>query len=484
MQKLVYGDYYSFNSYNFPERYIRHIDNKGNYDPIVSTVDQQDSTFKLVKGLAAKNDLRYYSLEASNYPGWYLCHDNFRLYIRPLTGDDFKIEDATFAIENGNADSNDNWISFRSYSYPSRFIRGKDWELVLDPIPDENNPLFNKDTTFGISSPNYKYEKVDLFINRNLPFNDVSFAMAHDSHTAIRNYYDSENVPDYVDQTEVVGLQLLGGIRTVRISTGTSTASSLFHSSFIGKIIVQHTIALGLFKDYLIQVIDFLNDNPNEIVTIIDEGDNDTGWSSEKFFEEVAKVYQKCMGGSLEQPGGDSSVKVYIPQGGVDDWPTIQEMIDRNERLVVFMTKPQNNDAHYRWILPAYAPEGQIGMNIYGAYGDHPDSFYQEDSLRAQNRWPQNENPKLYLFNHYFYDTEAFHIDESSRGYNELTVGPSLIRDVLNAWEVLSLRPNFINVDFYQGVRGATSYLIPLVNAMNKSKSPGEARNDESIAGI
>lgn len=306
----------------------------------------------------------------------------------------------------------------------------------------------------------------ELTIDTNLAYNQIAFAMAHDSHTATQNYTDDDSVDKAVDQTQMVSEQLLGGIRAVRISTGTPVASLYKYGR---NIIVQHTFAMGLFKDYLTQVVNFLNNNPNEIVTIIDEGDNDSGWTSKEFFEGVAQVYADLMGGTTDQPGTDDTFKVYSPTGDPTAWPTIAQMLKNKQRLVVFMSKAQK-DTQYKWILPAYAPAGQIGMNIYEGFMDDPNTFYPIASMKS-DRWPTGSvYPALYLFNHYFYTgTEDVHY--SDRSLNHLSVGLILIRDVLLAWFYLQDHINFINVDFYQGVRGANSYLIKLVNLLNKYKN-------------
>jgi hypothetical protein len=49
--------------------------------------------------------------------------------------------------------------------------------------------------------------------------------------------------------------------------------------------------------------------------------------------------------------------------------------------------------------------------------------------------------------------------------------------DTIRAWATVGQRPNFINVDFYQGTFGARSYLLPLVNAMNSASFPLDLTN-------
>lgn len=85
------------------------------------------------------------SFESTNYPGYFLRHRNFKIYLDLLTQDQlFKI-DATFYKRNGLADSV--YTSFESFNYPERFIRHKNFLLYLEPVASN---LSKKDATFKI----------------------------------------------------------------------------------------------------------------------------------------------------------------------------------------------------------------------------------------------------------------------------------------------------------------------------------------------
>ena len=394
-----------------------------------------------------------------------------------------------------SSDGGKNWL------FPSLLLGG--WESPFPPAilqGDETKQnllvIPGKDPGNGsFYSANLELTRPLVSLDLNKKYSDICFAMAHDSHTALQDYEDADNVPEWADQTQLVSRQLLGGIRTVRISTGTPHNSTFADLKLPPKfalplrkslllnpkqIIVQHTLMLGFFKDYLTQVISFLRAEPNEIVTIIDEGDETSSstygdWTRKAFFEAVAEVYVSLMGGTKDQPGS-GNLKAYVPkEKGV--WLSLQEMINSGERLVVFSSTPQNGTS-YKWILPAYEPSGSIGTNTAeNIFGNNPNGYLK--AYKSTSRWPKNpaELPPLYLINHYFVKSLPFRT-ESSRAYSYLSVGNTLVRDVLYAWKKLNKKPNFINVDFYQGVDGATSFLIPLVNSMNKFDTPEEVEKD------
>ena len=67
----------SFRSWNFPDHYIRHRDNLGRIDKIVTSdkLGRKDGTFRIVPGLAGQCR----SFESVNYPGHFLRHQGYRV---------------------------------------------------------------------------------------------------------------------------------------------------------------------------------------------------------------------------------------------------------------------------------------------------------------------------------------------------------------------------------------------------------------------
>lgn len=146
------GAEHSFESFNFPGRFIRHRGFLGYIDPVVTPLDEQDSTFKVVQALAAPNNLLAVSFESVNFPGYYLRHQNFRIKLNSRDGSDLFDKDATFIVGSGNADkSNSSLASFKSFNFPRRYIRHRGFELWLEP---SDSALAEADSTFKVVAPN------------------------------------------------------------------------------------------------------------------------------------------------------------------------------------------------------------------------------------------------------------------------------------------------------------------------------------------
>lgn len=352
----------------------------------------------------------------------------------------------------------------------------------------------------GIKRRSFKKGLSPLDLNKH--YNEVSFAMAHDSHTCgpDDNYGDDSKLKMNVDQTLWVADQLRQGIRAVRISTGTYRWQYGLNTPILEHGRPQQYgggCAFGTLQDYLTAVYEFLvaPGNENEIVTIIDEGDawgyaqekslivpkdglpvwswnsvtNDDVWA---FTQLVAAVYETV---SLKGPEGqllpDSAVKVkmYTPSGA--SWPTLQELITSKQRLVVFQNS-LNSLNGVPWMLPAYdKAAAAITTSDSGNPLADPDvrPGFPGTFVAPERAWGG-----LYLLNHYFYHqifslVSPINIDinESARNLNKWVVGDLLVENTLRACARLKRRVNFLNVDFFQGVFGTYSYLNLLVDALN-----------------
>ncbi|GAB2836250.1 glycoside hydrolase family 43 protein [Lentzea nigeriaca] len=114
-------------SFNFPDRYVRHANFDVRIDANVSRIE--DSQFRIMPGLADSSAVSFQSL---NYPGYYLRHQNYDFVLAPYDGTARFQADATFRQVPGLASSS--WSSFQSYNYPDRYIRHYAYQLRLDPI--------------------------------------------------------------------------------------------------------------------------------------------------------------------------------------------------------------------------------------------------------------------------------------------------------------------------------------------------------------
>ncbi|MEJ3744451.1 glycoside hydrolase family 43 protein [Actinomycetes bacterium KLBMP 9797] len=130
-------------SYNFQDRYVRHVNLDVRIDPNVSPL--ADSQFRVVPGLAGGSG--YVSFHSVNYPGYYLRHYGYDFVLAANDGTSTFAGDATFRQVAGLANSG--WASYQSYNYPDRHIRHYNYQLRLDPITDAAG---RSDATFRLVS--------------------------------------------------------------------------------------------------------------------------------------------------------------------------------------------------------------------------------------------------------------------------------------------------------------------------------------------
>jgi Alpha-L-arabinofuranosidase B (ABFB) domain len=148
----------SWESKNFPGRFIRHQNFLGELSQITSELDQKDASFSIPDGAGIG---RMINIRSVNFPLHVLRHQGFRiklhefnpglipppdLGVRPETPEEKLLrEDSTFILEPGLADASA--FSFRSVNFRDRFIRHRDFHLFVEPVTDE---LSRNDATFHI----------------------------------------------------------------------------------------------------------------------------------------------------------------------------------------------------------------------------------------------------------------------------------------------------------------------------------------------
>ena len=130
-------------SYNFPTYYIRHlaVGAQARIDPNVTPIE--DSQWKIVPGLA---DSSCISFESVNYPGYFLRHSGYLIYLNQNDGSAIFKSDATFREVAGLKDST--WKSYQSYNFPDRYIRHQNYLLKIDPISGSSSDTDKQDATF------------------------------------------------------------------------------------------------------------------------------------------------------------------------------------------------------------------------------------------------------------------------------------------------------------------------------------------------
>ena len=232
-------------------------------------------------------------------------------------------------------------------------------------------------------------------------YNEVAYLTTHN---AFNSDQDGLLFPN---QTYNIASQLNDGVRSLMIDVydhfGTPTA---YHSVF-----ALGTIPLSdIFND----IKTFLDNNPNEIITIILE----------------CYVTSNEIENEINQSG--LSNYLYAHNSA---WPTLQNMIDNDNRLVIFSdvddASSLQNWYHYVW---DYAVETHYSV---GTINNFTCDFNRGDPLND-----------LFIFNHFVTDaTLGYGLYNES---NDVNANPFFITRALDCQTQTNKFPNFITVDYYE----------------------------------
>ena len=234
-------------------------------------------------------------------------------------------------------------------------------------------------------------------------YNEVAYLTTHNA------FNSDEDGLLFPNQTHNIASQLNDDVRALMIDVydhfGTPTA---YHSVFM-----LGTIPLSdIFND----IKTFLDNNPNEVVTIILE----------------CYVTANDIEDEINQSGLSSYLYTHNNSIG---WPTLQNMIDNNNRLVIFSdvddAGSSQNWYHYVW---NYAVETHYSV---GTINDFTCDFNRGN--------PSND---LFIFNHF--------VTDANLGYglytesNDVNANPFFINRALDCQTQTNKFPNFVTVDYYE----------------------------------
>ena len=232
-------------------------------------------------------------------------------------------------------------------------------------------------------------------------YNEVAYLTTHNA------FNSDEDGLSFPNQTYNIASQLNDGVRGLMIDVydhfGTPTA---YHSTFL-----LGTIPLSdIFND----IKTFLDNNSNEIVTIILE------------------CYVTA--NDIEDEINQSGLSNYLYTHN-STWPTLQSMIDNDNRLVIFSdvddASSSQNWYHYVW---DHAVETHYSA---GTINDFTCDFNRGDPLND-----------LFIFNHFVTDaTLGYGLYNES---NDVNANPFFITRAQNCQNQTNKFPNFVTVDYYE----------------------------------
>jgi hypothetical protein len=132
-------------SVGYPDHFIRHMDYRGRIDSDVYPYN--DALWIIRPGLANNNGV---SFESIDFPGYYLRHRNWEIWLEKYDGSDLFKKDATWIQKSGLCGQG---TSFESCNYPGKYIRHSSFLLYLTEC---TNTLDKQDASFVVESNIYK----------------------------------------------------------------------------------------------------------------------------------------------------------------------------------------------------------------------------------------------------------------------------------------------------------------------------------------
>ena len=235
-------------------------------------------------------------------------------------------------------------------------------------------------------------------------YNEVAYLTTHNA------FNSDEDGLLFPNQSYNIASQLNDGVRGLMIDV---------YNDLFGTPVAYHSIiALGYIplSDIFNDIKTFLDNNPNEIATIILE----------------CYVTANNIEDEINQSGLYNHLYTHNNSTG---WPTLQNMIDNNSRLVIFTdvddASSSQNWYHYVW---DYGVETHYSV---GSINDFTCDFNRGDPLND-----------LFIFNHFVTDaTLGYGLYNES---NDVNANPFFITRAQNCQNQTNKFPNFVTVDYYE----------------------------------
>lgn len=240
---------------------------------------------------------------------------------------------------------------------------------------------------------------------------EVVFATTHN---AMSNQEDNWIAPN---QPLPIRRQLQDGVRGLMLDTHKDAdgVPSLCHGS----------CAFGKkpLTDGLAEIAAFLTCNPREVVVLIFE----------------AYVTPEETAAAFEESGLVQFVRVQ-PAG--EAWPTLAELIDKNERLIALTDDPAGTPPYYH--------------HVWDYAWDNPYSAQTPDDLKCEVGRGDPKNP-LFIFNHFLTNPTA-----DITLADQINHNPFFVDRAQACAAQMNDLPNFVTVDFY-----TTGDLFDVVSTLN-----------------
>ncbi|KAL4922338.1 PLC-like phosphodiesterase [Aspergillus aurantiobrunneus] len=228
---------------------------------------------------------------------------------------------------------------------------------------------------------------------------------------------------------------------TVQLDAGVRLVSAQVHESNSQWRLCHSSCSIldaGRLRTWLSEIKNWLDSNPNEVVTVLLVNSDDATASDLHSEFQAADIIEYA----------------YTPptQSAPNSWPTLQELIDTGKRLMTFVASLDNTDATTSYLMNEFTyifenPYDVTSPSNFSCVADRPSRVSGDASAAiAANMLP--------LQNHFLYQTVVLDVQAPNESYAGTTNAPSggegnlgdATSECQTAW---GRQPAFILVDFF-----------------------------------
>lgn len=300
-------------------------------------------------------------------------------------------------------------------------------------------------------------------------YNNITQLGAHDS-PFVRD--DSTSWSTSGNQFYNSTIQLQAGVRLLTAQVHQTNSSGngewhLCHSSC-------DLLDAGRLSDWLGEIKTFLDDNSNEVVTILLVNSDDASASD--------------LAGEYEAAGIQSYAYEPSTKSASNEWPTLTSLISNGTRLINFVASLDDNTAapflmdEFTYIFEnSYE---NYALNAFSCAADRPSSVSGQTSAAvASGMMP--------LVNHFLYEQQAFGIETPDTGNLTITNSASnqtgaLGQSARQCESVYGRRPSFLLVDFFNvgPAIETVDQMNGVTDAVGRASVANEVLSETSDAGV
>ena len=288
------------------------------------------------------------------------------------------------------------------------------------------------------------------FCNRK--YSNITYMGTHDSFAIGKlGSLGSNQAASLTDQME-------DGIRLLQVQTHKNDNSDSSNPSGLNLCHTSCTLKNGgTLESYLKKVGIFLNNNKNEVITLVMTNPD------KRPVTDFAKAFENANVKDLTYKPNSQKISK-------NDWPTLQQMINKNQRLVVFLDD-KADFGQVNYILPEF-------RNIWENDFDQTTSKFN----CTPSRYVGDTSTMMYMINH-FLDKTIFTDKITSPDTNKIDQTnsvKSILGDANNCAKMHDSYPTFVLVDYYSSGNGSVFEAAAQMNNVDYKNKPLAASKDES----